>query len=1257
MALKRQINFSRGEIAPELYSRYDLQQNGAGLKTCRNMKVIKHGGVQNRSGFEYVGPVQKWPQVSGGVGWWTVTGGSLWVDRKDFISQPTISRRNRLVPFVFNNDQTYCIVLGDKNANFIKHGAYVTNDPLSISAASLATSCAITTSAHGFTPGDMVYISGVVGMTQLNNRFFIVFPSSTTAFNIVDPTTGAYVDSTGYTAWSSGGYVYKIYSLTTPYPGDALDDLHTAQYMDDVVTARKGFAPQTITRTADNSWTCSDTSFKPVQAAPTSLVVTQSGTGVDGTADVYVVTGVSLDGEESLASATGTLASKYAYLDCPLTVTWTNASGAKYYNVYKKSNGIYGFVGVSDSGSNGFVDNGIEPDTTSVPPEDVDRFSAGMTLESANFIEARTGDINGRFAFSPDGLWFAVATSTSPYIVVYKKGSDGIFRYVGPLDTELQGAARKVAFSPNGKYMAVKHEGTTANLTVFKIKTNSNTLLDNWVTTGITVSEQPADGVHYGVCFSPDSRLLACTGGDPYVYVYEVLESSTADVTTFSRLGTGYFNPPGTYSAAYDCHFSSDGKWFAIAYGGSPYVIVYSISQSIYCQFTKITDVATVNIPDGPAKSVKYSPNCEYLALGLANSSYIALYTVNSSTGAITKLNEDDTAVVSALPSGQPYFGSIDWSPDSTHLAYGHETTPFETIYRRVGGVFTKQSNISPTPTSYVTGIGWSVDANKFVALPYDGNMLELCFTVSRNYPATVTHSQQRRLYGNSDSFPQRTWASKTGHLSNFTIGFPSQSDDSIIYDLAGPRVNQINSYVEIGGKLITLTSSSEVTIRGNQSGVITPTDINARVESYNGSSKLQPCTIDDTAFYIQGRDNQLRDLRYNFESEGYRGTDLSRFASHLFEGKKIISLAFQKIPDSTLWAVRSDGVLLGLTYDRDQQILGWHRHDTDGAFEDVCVVPDGDEDALYAIVRRTVGAKVCRYVERMSSRTVNNIEEYNFLDSSSLYDGRNKSSLLMTISQAGSIYTAGTTLTISASAPYFVSGDVGKAMHIKDDDGNIVRVEIVAVATSKSVTGTANIDVPSSLQEISTANWSKATKTVSGLWHLEGRSVSVYADGYVVANPNDSTKTVVTVSSGTITLSSQYSVIRVGLPYISDVETLDLKNTFDDKLPSSIGFRVRETRGLWVGQRPPDDDSVDTQKYLQPVREVYKDDGTKQDIGVEVTESTRVKPIELITGVIKPDSIESNWQGDGRVFIRQIDPVPVTISEIIVEGEGEAVD
>jgi hypothetical protein len=173
---------------------------------------------------------------------------------------------------------------------------------------------------------------------------------------------------------------------------------------------------------------------------------------------------------------------------------------------------------------------------------------------------------------------------------------------------------------------------------------------------------------------------------------------------------------------------------------------------------------------------------------------------------------------------------------------------------------------------------------------------------------------------------------------------------------------------LDLGGKLVVFGSGTEMTVDGDDAGILRPDAVNPRKLSANGCNELAPIEIDDSAIYVQGRGTLVRDLK-PIGLDGYQGTDLTIYAAHLFSGYSLVDWDYAQNPHSVVWVVRSDGVMLGLTYLREQAVWGWHRHDTDGVIENVCVIPEGAEDAVYCVVRRTIGGATVRYVERMASR------------------------------------------------------------------------------------------------------------------------------------------------------------------------------------------------------------------------------------------------------------------------------------------------
>jgi len=514
-------------------------------------------------------------------------------------------------------------------------------------------------------------------------------------------------------------------------------------------------------------------------------------------------------------------------------------------------------------------------------------------------------------------------------------------------------------------------------------------------------------------------------------------------------------------------------------------------------------------------------------------------------------------------------------------------------------------------------------------------------FNATGDYPSTVAYSQQRLTFSNTDNNPEKIWASQTGNFHNMTTRTPVQSDDAVTFSLVGKQVNEVRHLVELS-RLVALTSGTEWVINGDADGILTPTAINASQQSYHGSSELQPILIDASALYVQARGTIIRDYGFDYQIDGYRGNDLTIFSTHLFDGYTVRDWAYQKTPNSIVWVVRSDGVLLGLTYVKEHQLVAWHRHDTDGTFEQACSVPEGVEDSLYTVVVRTINGATKRYIERMHSRTIGDVIDSVFMDSSLSYDGRNTNTgHTMTLS-GGTTWAYSETITLTSSASFFTAADVGNEIQITGADGEFIRFEIRGYTSGLIVTGFPHRTVPTSLRSTATSDWARAVDQLGGLWHLEGKTISVFADRFVVASPNDEGYTSVTISNGTATLDHPYAVIHVGLPYLSDLETLDIDvpngETMADKkkLVSGLTVFVESSRGGWAGTEPPADDTIDP---LENLTEFKTREAENYD-----------SPPELETGTIDVN-ILSGWNSHGRLFLRQVDPLPVSVLAVAPTG------
>ena len=592
------------------------------------------------------------------------------------------------------------------------------------------------------------------------------------------------------------------------------------------------------------------------------------------------------------------------------------------------------------------------------------------------------------------------------------------------------------------------------------------------------------------------------------------------------------------------------------------------------------------------------------------------------------------TVGANSLPtSGSPR--TVSWSSSSNAVSYR--------VYRRDNGV--------KASISFFGFIGEVVDSgsNSFID---DGVVPDLAdqpldlvnFEESINGSANaVTYYQQRLIYGGIfGGLDELVAASTIGDFENFyRYNDPITASGPVVFNLSGRQINTIRHMLDLNG-LVLFTEASEIIAQGDAAGTLTPTDINLRTQSYHGSGKLAPIVVDNTAIFVQGRGSIVRDFVFNESSAGYSGNDLTIFSTHLFEGYTLADWTYQKVTNSTIWAARSDGSLLGMTYLKEHQVLAWHKHDFDGGFvESVTSIPDGTEDSLYLVIRRTIDGNTKRYVEKLTTSQIEEIEDVVRMDSTKTSGAYNTTATTVTLS-GGTTWGFDETITLTASAGVFDSSYVGDQIHIVGADGTIVKFTVDGFTSSTVLTGKPNKTVPSSMRNTAFTNWGHATKTIDNLWHLEGKDVSIFCDGFVAASPNNAAYTTKTVSNGQVVLDNHYVKKSVGLPYIADIETLDVDSsqgeTARDKQHKvgQVNIFCEESRGLWVGPKPPTDDTVDPLEDLYEIKLRDKEDPDS--------------PVDLKTEVVNV-KIKSEWNSNGRVFIRQVDPVPSTILSIMPEG------
>lgn len=276
-----------------------------------------------------------------------------------------------------------------------------------------------------------------------------------------------------------------------------------------------------------------------------------------------------------------------------------------------------------------------------------------------------------------------------------------------------------------------------------------------------------------------------------------------------------------------------------------------------------------------------------------------------------------------------------------------------------------------------------SVVASEYKAAPVNGestNWAESAWSKKRGFPRSVTLHNQRLLFGGTAADPQTMWLSTVGDFQNFRRS--TLDDAGMTLQIATVENNRIQWLANTSRGCVIGTSGDEWTLSG-EGGIITPTSFQLKKQSAYGSRHMAALSVNDVLLFLQNGNRKIREHVYSFESDGYVAPDLTLLADHITRGG-IRSMALMRNPDTIVWMVRNDGVLIGMSYERDQQIVAWHRHPTDGFVESVTVVKNDAFDELWLTVTRGEDT----YIERMHMETLFANETQESTEGLVYYDG-----------------------------------------------------------------------------------------------------------------------------------------------------------------------------------------------------------------------------------------------------------------------------
>lgn len=423
-------------------------------------------------------------------------------------------------------------------------------------------------------------------------------------------------------------------------------------------------------------------------------------------------------------------------------------------------------------------------------------------------------------------------------------------------------------------------------------------------------------------------------------------------------------------------------------------------------------------------------------------------------------------------------------------------------------------------------------------------------------WPSVGTIYEQRLMMANTASYPATIFASTTGGFGASVTMSPTETtgtvvdSDGFVYTIGDDQVNAIQ-WLSSGRTLMIGTTGSEHSLTGGTSSSyapVTPSNVTIKREAKIGSkTNVRSHRVGNAILYISKSGLKVRELNYDFGVDSYISRDVTIFNDQITESG-VIDCDFQDEPDPTLWCVRSDGKLIGFSYERSQQVEGWHRHSiggSDAAVKSVSCIPkpDGQGDDLWMIVSRTIGGSTVQSIEYIYDYFDPDNDGKSsafFVDSGATYDGFLDATLTPSaVSGSGVTFTAGSSV--------FTAAMVGDQIR----SGNS-RALITGYTSGTVVTATITMNFAST-DPIASGDWSVATNNVTGLSRLDGETVAICADGYYAGE--------MVVASGGFQIDDYASIIHAGYSYDAEIRTLPV----EIKSLGTVAGRIRRCHKVFL--------------------------------------------------------------------------------------------
>ena len=530
-------------------------------------------------------------------------------------------------------------------------------------------------------------------------------------------------------------------------------------------------------------------------------------------------------------------------------------------------------------------------------------------------------------------------------------------------------------------------------------------------------------------------------------------------------------------------------------------------------------------------------------------------------------------------------------------------------------------------------------------------------FSDTTGHPSCVSFFEQRLVFAGTTDEPQTVYFSKAGDYENMTTG--TNADDAMVYTIASNQVNAIR-YMKAVRTLIIGTTGGEFTISADGTNAsITPTNVTIKRQSSFGSANVDAIPSGNAVLFLQQAKRKIRELAYNFDSDGYVAPDLT-ILNETVTKTGINEMSYQQSPDSIIWCVRDDGELVGLTYQRSENVTAWHRHILGGKSQECTITvsdyaniatgtkltftkSDGTE-VTFTSTTGTAGTNEFK-TETNNNTTADNI--YTVINAHADFTVANPAAAVVTIKETAPESTGFLTCVSADTTRLTVQNETAAVVEsvssihgtLNEDEVWVIVKRVIDGSTKRYIECFSDFDfdeTDSTAFKFLDSHLSysgSSTSSLSGLSHLEGQTVSILANGAAHANK--------IVSSGSITLDRACTTACIGLAYNSVLQTMRIEGGAAEgtsqgktKRISKVVLRLFETVGVKVG---PSLNNLETVPF-------------------RTTSSLLSSPVDTLLAGDKEIEFRDDYNSDGFIFVKQDQPLPCSVLAIyptLVTSDG----